>query len=1015
MWLGSKITSLSDHLFRLLFRHLFRYDIFISYARRDGKQYALKLRDQLKHLDYSCFLDLDELPAGNSLSKSLKRALKKSATFVIVGTEFAIQSRYVELELTEFTTTGRAIIPISVEETLSQTPWPILRERDIVWIDETQAAVNKGVPSPTVADSIDKLFKYTRRNSRVRAQILSTIVLFVVVVSLSIFLIQRQVNAATRAAAEAERQKIEAIKQKKTADDATEKAKIAEADARTETLKAVAADKAAREATTEAKKQERIALANAKLAQEQQRIAEDRTNYLKAQQMGVQADIDIDRSPDLERSMLLSVESLQRALTPDASIAWARGMEILPRAQEVKFSGRDNGVTAISYSPDGRFFAEGIKDGTVIFFRRDQKVAAVTRQLDAAYPIKEITFGKDWVGASNAEAFKIWDLNTFKEIRSSKTIENFNAHARVAFSPDGRYIATWDSTFGFRLRVIDTIKSTTVIDTVLKNLEYSLSLAFSPNGKWLAIASHYSPDDETGRVEPRTWATTQGKLTFLKVANFEKGAEIATTQVDSLILDEKIDYVIFGPMGNHLATESQEGGISIWKIAENDEHIELTRLRWKANAMGEGTAARRGCLMFSPDESYLATTPDDGTARIWEISSGREVARIFNPEIIEDHFAPPVLVAFSPDGQFATSRSKASFWKTEFGGDARRLYYEDKTSDADLQAMAISPGGKWLAATNRNGIQVFNTRDWSHLTILKNASDTELMTFSNDDRWLIAAGSRGVTVIETGSWTSRFLPAVSSGAQTSGLDREGFETASILGFSPDHHWLVRAYDNSVRVFEVGTWKERSITTSSAVVKLTFSPDSRRIAVWVAKRRNRHIPPQDEIFLWETATLSPVTCVEDEPFEPAKVQGQPADFFRKDICSKTQAVQRSGLSDVHKWKEPLEFNRISNVSPDGHWSAGRKSFNEPGLELRFNEGMANRLITTLMQAGFPRQWTFTPDSRWLIAAEEKIIKLWPLYPSDMIDSACARLGRRELTNDEWHFSDKKLRPCSLNQP
>jgi len=57
----------------------------------------------------------------------------------------------------------------------------------------------------------------------------------------------------------------------------------------------------------------------------------------------------------LERSMLLSVESLQRALTPDASIAWARGMEILPRAQEVKFSGRDNGVTAISYSPDGRF------------------------------------------------------------------------------------------------------------------------------------------------------------------------------------------------------------------------------------------------------------------------------------------------------------------------------------------------------------------------------------------------------------------------------------------------------------------------------------------------------------------------------------------------------------------------------------------------------------------------------------------------------------------------------------
>ena len=41
MWLGSKFTSLSASLFKTLFRFLFRYDIFISCARSDGKEYAL--------------------------------------------------------------------------------------------------------------------------------------------------------------------------------------------------------------------------------------------------------------------------------------------------------------------------------------------------------------------------------------------------------------------------------------------------------------------------------------------------------------------------------------------------------------------------------------------------------------------------------------------------------------------------------------------------------------------------------------------------------------------------------------------------------------------------------------------------------------------------------------------------------------------------------------------------------------------------------------------------------------
>lgn len=92
MWLRSKLIALSDYLFKFVFRLSFKYDLFISYARRDGRNYAQKLRDQLRKLDFACFLDLDELPPGIPLNSTLLRALRRSAVLVIVGTDAVAES-----------------------------------------------------------------------------------------------------------------------------------------------------------------------------------------------------------------------------------------------------------------------------------------------------------------------------------------------------------------------------------------------------------------------------------------------------------------------------------------------------------------------------------------------------------------------------------------------------------------------------------------------------------------------------------------------------------------------------------------------------------------------------------------------------------------------------------------------------------------------------------------------------------------------------------------------------------
>src|SRR5215213_3697188 len=182
---GRGLNKLREDLFKALFRARFRYDVFLSYSRGDAREYALNLKKQLGSLDYACFIDEEESPPGSALEPTLEKALKRSAVLVLLGTERALTRSYVALEVEKFIPTERTIIPINISgaltldggQPLARLPWNIINSRRLVWIDETEDAFAKNNPSPPVADGIDKLFKYTRRNVRVRAEIIGTAVL----------------------------------------------------------------------------------------------------------------------------------------------------------------------------------------------------------------------------------------------------------------------------------------------------------------------------------------------------------------------------------------------------------------------------------------------------------------------------------------------------------------------------------------------------------------------------------------------------------------------------------------------------------------------------------------------------------------------------------------------------------------------------------------------------------------------------------------------------------------------
>src|SRR5439155_707592 len=90
----------------------------------------------------------------------------------------------------------------------------------------------------------------------------------------------------------------------------------------------------------------------------------------------------------------------------------------------------------------------------------------------------------------------------------------------------------------------------------------------------------------------------------------------------------------------YLATGSEDHTARVWEVSSGREVARLPHVS-SVNAAA-----------FSPDGKYLATGSEDHTARVWEVSSGREVARL--PHEV---FGSVRGVAFSPDGKYLTTRS----------------------------------------------------------------------------------------------------------------------------------------------------------------------------------------------------------------------------------------------------------------------------------------------------------------------------------------------------------------------
>lgn len=262
----------------------------------------------------------------------------------------------------------------------------------------------------------------------------------------------------------------------------------------------------------------------------------------------------------------------------------------------------------------------------------------------------------------------------------------------------------------------------------------------------------------------------------------------------------------FSPDGLHIVTASADKTARIWDVSSGRELIRLI------GHTGLVHAAR-----YSPDGSRIVTASADQTARIWDSVTGRQVLSL------DGHTATVRSASFSPDGRrvvTAGTDKTARVWDTVTG---RQLVLMSGHAQP-LRFAAYAPDGLRIVTASMDGTaQIWDAATSKEIVVLHgHTASVNWAAYSPD-------GQRVVTASD--DRTARIWDA-STGRQIALLTGH-LQPVHSAEFSPDGQRIVTSSsDRTARIWEAATG--RQITQLSGHAQLlfgaAFSPDGGRIVV-----------------------------------------------------------------------------------------------------------------------------------------------------------------------------------------
>jgi len=733
-------------------------------------------------------------------------------------------------------------------------------------------------------------------------------------------------------------------------------------------------------------------------AERQRKEAERQRQIAVARQLAAQASQVTAEQPSAELSVLLAVESMQRAVLFENDLALRNALDLLPRT--LRILRHNENVHCVAFSPDEKYLATGTYDKTAQVF--EVSTGKELCRFDHSHSVHAVAFSPDACLLATGSADKAARVFDVLSGRLVTRVDHEDTVLAVTFSPNGQYVAT--GSVDRKARVFNSL-SGQIRSTVDHNGSV-FDVAFSRDSRYLASVSAREILDRPRMGEllifnvPKrriAWRADGGAMfavtfspdgRYLAVGAYDHLAEvveIGTWQRRKLPHRDSVNAVAFSSDGRYLATGCGDRKARVFEPETGREVAVLNHQGYVVD------------VAFSPNGRFLATASHDNTARVLEVSTGREISRI-------EHGSHVNAVAFCSNSRYVATASLDRTAKVVEIVDPGRLSSLSHRVSASF--VSLTPDGRHIA-TASDAIRVFETtgREISNPTCpLPHRS----LVLSPDARYLVslALGTASIVEVESGrevqsmsnlTWAKavdfsadgRYL-AFSGGRRFRPLSREQLDNFEEL----------QNMSGETIIFEVATGHEiKSLYTLSEAEMVALSPDGGFVAI----ADTHTFGFAGRVTVFEIATGTALVELGDH-LKPIRALVFGPNGRHVAVVSESNTGR---VFEVDTGRELLQANHQDRVlavalSCDGRYTATAGDDNTA----KVFDMASGREVSRLNHAFGVRALAFSDDGRYLTVASESpnthdiVITRHILRPNDLVAEACCRLARN-LTLEEWH--------------